>query len=85
LALQVCFPGFVLGLVLFVAVLAALAPLVALLCQHLPRFEPFVVLGVGAAAIATCLLDFYVLLPTLSVYSFRLVDTGELLRPRKGK
>jgi hypothetical protein len=78
LALKVCFPGFLLGLAIFVVALSTLAPLAAVLGQHLPGCEVLVVLPVGAAVIATCLLDFYVLLPALSIYTFRLVETGRL-------
>jgi hypothetical protein len=66
LALKVCFSGLLLGLVLFVAVMAALAPLAAILAQRLPGYEFLVVLATGTAAIATVLLDFYVLLPAFS-------------------
>jgi hypothetical protein len=77
LALKVCFTGFVLGLAIFLAVLSALMPLAAVLRQGLPGYEPLVVLGVVAALLATCLLDFYVLLPRFSIYTFRLVETGD--------
>jgi hypothetical protein len=78
LALQVCLPVFVLGMALFVAALAILGPLAAVLGRQLPGYEPLVVLAVLGAAVAVCLLDFYLLLPAFSLYTFRLVETGEL-------
>jgi hypothetical protein len=77
LALKVCFPGFLLGLIIYVAVLVVLAPLAAIVGRQLLGFEPLVVLVVGAIALATCLLDYYVLLPAFSIYTFRLVETRE--------
>jgi hypothetical protein len=77
LALQVCLPVFMLGMALFLAALALLGPLAAVLGQQLPGYEPLVVLAVLATAIAVCLLDFYLLLPAFSLYTFRLVEIGE--------
>jgi hypothetical protein len=58
-------------------VLFALAPLAFALGANQPGNEPLVILAVGAAAIATCLLDSYVLLPAFSLYTFRLVHTKD--------
>jgi hypothetical protein len=80
LGLRVWFMGFLLGLVIFVAVLSVLAPLAAILGQRLPGWEPLVFLAGIAAFIAACLLDFYVLLPAFSIYTFQLVESGESWR-----
>jgi hypothetical protein len=85
LRLQVCFPALVLGMALFVAALAALAPLAAVLGRRLPGYEFFAVLALLAAVIAACLLDFYVLLPALSLYTFRLVESEDYGRARGRK
>jgi hypothetical protein len=78
LALKVCFSGFVLGLGVYLAMLAALGLLVAALGPHVPADSGFFVVPVAIAlALAGCLLDFYVLLPAFSIYTFRLVQTGE--------
>jgi hypothetical protein len=74
LALQVCFTGFALGLVLFVALLTGLGALVAVLGPRFPGNEFLLVLAVVASVLASCLLSFYVLLPALSIYTFRLVE-----------
>jgi hypothetical protein len=76
LALRVYFPGFVVGMVIFLAVLFALPPLAFALGANQPGNEPLVILAVAAAAIATCLLVFYVVLPAFSLYTFRLVQTA---------
>jgi hypothetical protein len=76
LALKVSFTGFAIGMALFVAALLALAPLAVVLGQRLVGYEVLVVVAVGAAVIATCLLDFYVLLPAFSLYTFWLVEAG---------
>jgi hypothetical protein len=78
LALKVNLTGLLLGLVVFAAVLAALGPLAAVLGQQLPGYEPLVVVAMAAAVIAAVLLDFYVLLPAFSVYTFRLVEAGRV-------
>jgi hypothetical protein len=78
LALKVCFSGFVLGLVIYLTALAALGLLVAALGPHWPAgFEALLVLVVIVLALGACLLDFYVLLPAFSIYTFWLVETGE--------
>jgi hypothetical protein len=78
LALQVCFGGLAVGLVIFLMALAALALLAGALGPRLPAgFEFLATAGVIALTLAACLLDFYVLLPALSIYTFRLVETGE--------
>src|SRR5262249_37796697 len=76
LSLKVHLAGFALGMVLFLAAAAVVAPFAAALGQHAPGYEPLVVLAPGAAMIALCLLVFYALLPAFSVYTFRLVETG---------
>jgi hypothetical protein len=78
LALQVCFPGFLLGLAIFVTALSILAPLAAVLGQQVPGCDALIVLPVLATVLAICLLDFYVLLPAFSIYTFRLIETGRL-------
>jgi riboflavin transporter FmnP len=64
------------GTIIFIAALSALAFMLSVLDVRLPGYEPFIVLAVVAAAIVSCLLDFYVLLPAFSIYTFRLVETG---------
>jgi hypothetical protein len=75
LALKVWFSGLVLGIVVYLAVLSILGPLAAVLSQRLPGYESVVAVTVLAAVLATILLDFYVLLPAFSVYTFRLVQS----------
>jgi len=77
LALKVCFTGFVFGLVIFLVALSFLAPLTAVLIPRAPGYEPLVVLAAAGAVIAICLIDFYVLLPSLSLYTFRLVESHQ--------
>jgi hypothetical protein len=72
LALRVSFPGFALGMVLLVAAMSALAPFAAVLGQHLPGYEFLVLLVTAGGFLAGLVLDFYVLLPALGVFTFRL-------------
>jgi hypothetical protein len=74
LALQVCLGGFLLGLFIFVTAMAVVGPIVVLLRPHLPGAESVIMLIVPLAALAICLLDFYVILPAFSLYTFRLVE-----------
>jgi hypothetical protein len=77
LALQVCFTGGALGAVIYLGVVVALAPLVVAPIKQKLGSELLAVVALVAAALSTCLLDFYVLLPAFSIYTFRLVEMGE--------
>ncbi len=76
LALQVSLSGFLVGLVLYLLALAILAPLAVVLGQFLPGLEPLVVLATILMLVVVVLLDFYLLLPAFSLYTFRLVEKG---------
>jgi hypothetical protein len=77
LALRVCFSGFAVGMALFVLALAGLSLGAVALGQLLPGYEALVVPAVGVGLVTALLLDFYVLLPAFSVYTFWLDQTGE--------
>jgi hypothetical protein len=76
LSLQVWLAGFLVGLVLFLGALVGLVSLLAALGQRLAGYEFLVIPAMLAGVVGTCLLDFYVVLPALSLYTFRLVREG---------